>query len=144
MGFNPSVTLADVDLTNKTILITGSTCVNTIKHLFPSFSLKRPFFFSWSHTSCRSGIGFATAQVLVQQGAKVYLAARNQEKAASCIKRIEDSLTQASPSVKTDQFGKPQGQALFHQLDLTDPKDAKQSAEEFMQKEERLDVLSES
>lgn len=82
----------------------------------------------------RSGIGFVTAQVLAQQGAKVYLAARNEEKAQACIKRIEESLPKASNGKK--------GRALFHQLDLTDPKAVKKSAKAFMEKEQRLDVLS--
>lgn len=69
----------------------------------------------------------------MQKGAKVYLAARNPDKAAACIKRIEDTLSKPPNATK--------GQALFHQLDLMDPKVAKQSAEAFLEKEERLDVL---
>ncbi|KAL5520005.1 hypothetical protein ACEPAG_1665 [Sanghuangporus baumii] len=113
MGFDPAETLAGVDLSNKVILITGST----------------------------SGIGFATAQLLVQYGAKkVYLAARNPNKAAQCIKRIQDSLAKSSSS-SSNESAKSGGEVLFHQLDLSDPKEAKSSAEAFMQREERLDVL---
>ncbi|EJC97974.1 NAD-binding protein [Fomitiporia mediterranea MF3/22] len=111
MGFDPAKALAGVDLRSKTILVTGST----------------------------SGIGFATAQILVQRGAKVYLGARNAEKAEACIKRIEDSLTKFPASAKETE---EKGQAIFHQVDLDDPKEAKQSAEAFLQREERLDVLS--
>ena len=82
----------------------------------------------------RSGIGFETARILVHKGAKVYLAARNAEKAAACIKRLEDE--------GKDVQG--YGEAIFHHLDLADPALAKQSAEEFLKKEERLDVLSTS
>ena len=66
----------------------------------------------------------------------MYLAARNADKAAACIKRIEESLPAASNETK-------KGQVLFHQLDLSDPKDAKKSAQAFLEKEQRLDVLSE-
>lgn len=81
---------------------------------------------------CRSGIGFQTAETLVQLGATVYLAARNEKKAQDCIKKIEDKLGESA-----------KGKAIFHHLDLADPKDAKESAENFMQRVQRLDILSE-
>ncbi|EJC97973.1 NAD-binding protein [Fomitiporia mediterranea MF3/22] len=115
MGFDLAKALAGVNLSNKTILVTGST----------------------------SGIGFATAQILVQRGAKVYLGARNAEKAASCIERIEDSLALAKSSSPAKD-GETKGQAIFHQVNLDDPKEARESAGAFLQKEERLDVLSKS
>ncbi|KLO08438.1 NAD-binding protein [Schizopora paradoxa] len=80
-------------------------------------------------TGSTSGIGFATAQILVRKGAKVYLAARSEEKAKACLKRIEDE-------------GHEKGTAEWHHLDLADPALAKASAEEFLKKEERLDILS--
>lgn len=62
----------------------------------------------------------------------MYIAARNAEKAASCIQRIIDQ-----------GIGPGNGQAIFHHLDLEDPKTAKASAQEFMKIEDRLDVLGE-
>ena len=79
------------------------------------------------------------AKALANAGAKkVYLAARNPDKAAQCIKRIQDSL----PAKSSNSNEAKTVEILFHQLDLADPKEAKRSAEAFMQKEERLDVLS--
>jgi len=79
-------------------------------------------------TGSTSGIGFAVAQILVRKGAKVYLAARSEEKAKACLKRIEDE-------------GHEKGQAEWLHLDLSDPALAKKSAEEFLTKEQRLDIL---
>lgn len=82
--------------------------------------------------SDRAGLGFTTAQILVRKGAKVYIAGHNAEKAASCIQKINDQGT-----------GPGNGQAIFHHLDLEDPKGTKASAQEFMKIEDRLDVLGE-
>ncbi len=60
-------------------------------------------------------------------GAKVYIAARNEEKAKACLKRIGDE-------------GHEKGQAEWLHLDLSDPALAKKSAEEFLTKEQRLDI----
>lgn len=60
----------------------------------------------------------------------MYLAARSEAKAKACLKRIEDE-------------GHEKGQAEWHYLDLADPALAKKSAEEFLTKEQRLDILSE-
>ncbi|KAH8113781.1 NAD-binding protein [Phellopilus nigrolimitatus] len=79
-------------------------------------------------TGSTSGLGFVTAQTLVRKGAKVYLAARNEAKAADCIKRIKEA-------------GTGGGTVLYHHLDLADPREAKKSAEAFLKKEERLDLL---
>lgn len=61
----------------------------------------------------------------------MYLAARSEEKAKACLKRIEDE-------------GHEKGTAEWHHLDLSDPALAKKSAEEFLAKEQRLDILSAS
>jgi len=80
-------------------------------------------------TGSTSGIGFAVVQILVRKGAKVYIAARSEEKAKASLKRIEDE-------------GHGKGQAEWLHLDLSDPALAKKSAEEFLTKEQRLDILS--
>ncbi|KAL5501617.1 hypothetical protein ACEPAH_8877 [Sanghuangporus vaninii] len=90
----------------------------------------------------RSGIGFAIAQLLVQHCAKkVCLAARNPNKAAQCINRIQNALAKSSSS-SSHGSANSGGEVLFHQLDLSDPKEAKLSAEAFVRREERLDVLT--
>ena len=68
-----------------------------------------------------SGIGFETARILYHRGAKVYIAARNTEKANNCIQRIENE------KVKHSQ-GQEHGKVLFHYLELADPALAKKSA----------------
>ncbi|THV03616.1 NAD(P)-binding protein [Dendrothele bispora CBS 962.96] len=81
-------------------------------------------------TGSSSGIGFDTLRYLVKLGAKVYMAARSEERAKSAIERLEKE-------------GKEPGNCgvLWHELDLVDPRKAKASAEKFMEKEERLDIL---
>lgn len=59
------------------------------------------------------------------------MGARNESKATGAIKQLE-----------TEGLGN--GEVVWLKLDLSDPRDAKKSAEEFLQREKRLDVLSES
>ena len=82
--------------------------------------------------SCRAGIGFWNAAHLSKRGAKVYIAARNESKATAAISKIEAW----NPSSN-------RGQILFHKLELDDPRDAKKSAEAFLARESRLDILGE-
>jgi len=81
-------------------------------------------------TGGNGGIGFATVQQLARRGAKVYMSSRNEEKCKAAIERL-----------KKESLEPGNGQVEFLKLDLVDPRGAKQSAEEFMKKEERLDVL---
>lgn len=76
-----------------------------------------------------AGVGFATIQHLVRKGARVHLAARNETKACAAIERLKGS-------------GLGQGEVRYLPLDLSDVTKAKASAEEFLKKEERLDILS--
>ncbi|KAJ7065630.1 NAD-binding protein, partial [Mycena amicta] len=81
-------------------------------------------------TGGNTGIGLETIRQLVRKdAAKVYLAARSPEKAAKAI----ESLEAAKDARK--------GQVVFLQLDLADLKSVRRAAEEFLSKEERLDVL---
>ena len=59
------------------------------------------------------------------------MASRNEEKCKKAIQRLQDEGLEPG-----------NGQVEFHKLDLVDPKGAKESAEDFMKKEDRLDVLS--
>lgn len=128
--FDPAKDLPD--LTGKVVIVTGSTYVTSSCSLLFKLPVT-PYIdrTSFVHIVCRSGIGLATAAVLLRKGAKVYFAARNEEKAKACIKRVEE-----------EGLGPGNGQAVFLQLDLADPRGAKKAAEEFKAKEERLDILS--
>ncbi|KAJ6477868.1 NAD-P-binding protein [Mycena vitilis] len=79
-------------------------------------------------TGGNTGIGYATIQMLARKGAKVYMAARDEARAAEAIKQLE------SENIND-------GSVHWHKLDLCDPRAAHQSAEEFLKKEQRLDVL---
>lgn len=61
----------------------------------------------------------------------MYIGARSEERAKASIKRIEEENT--SPG---------NGKAMYWHIDLIDPQGVKKSAEEFVKKEQRLDVLS--
>lgn len=78
-------------------------------------------------TGGSSGIGYATVQHLVRRGGRVYMAARNEEKARTAIDHLEPE-----PGVE---------EVCFLKLDLSDPREARKAALEFISKERRLDVL---
>ena len=79
-----------------------------------------------------AGIGFATIQHLARRGAKVYMAARNEQKAKAAIERLQ-----------AEGLSPGNGEVHWLKLDLSDPREVKRATEEFMQKEDRLDVLGE-
>ncbi|KAL7281917.1 hypothetical protein ACG7TL_003383 [Trametes sanguinea] len=81
-------------------------------------------------TGGNAGIGFATIKHLARHGAKVYMAARNEQKAKAAIERLH-----------AEGLGPGNGEIHWLHLDLNDPRNVKQAAEEFMKKEIRLDVL---
>ncbi|KAF9442867.1 NAD(P)-binding protein [Macrolepiota fuliginosa MF-IS2] len=76
-----------------------------------------------------SGIGYSTTQFLVRKGARVYLATRNEQGTKEAIERLEKE-------------GIGEGSLHWLKLDLEDPRSAKNSAEEFLKKEDRLDILA--
>ena len=49
--------------------------------------------------------------------------------------------TKAIAQLQEDGLGPGNGQVVWLKLDLEDPRNAKQAAEEFRQKESRLDIL---
>ncbi|KAK6966646.1 hypothetical protein R3P38DRAFT_3312135 [Favolaschia claudopus] len=77
-------------------------------------------------TGGNSGIGYETVKALLSKNAKVYLAARSKSKAIPAIEQLYT------------ETGK---RAEFLALDLADLKSVREAAEEFLSKEERLDVL---
>lgn len=80
-------------------------------------------------TGSNAGVGKEVARILYSKHAKVYIAARSAEKAASAIESIKAS----SPS--------SEGTLTFLKLDLADLTTVKASADEFLSKESQLHVL---
>ncbi|KAJ7775733.1 NAD-P-binding protein [Mycena maculata] len=79
-------------------------------------------------TGGNTGIGYATIQMLARRGAKVYMGARDQGRAEAAIKQLE-----------TENIN--DGSVHWLKLDLSDPRTAKAAANEFLGKEQRLDIL---
>ncbi|KAF8895337.1 NAD(P)-binding protein [Infundibulicybe gibba] len=77
-------------------------------------------------TGANTGVGKETAKALLAHNAKVYLAARNAQKAEQAIKELEE------------QTGK---RAVFLQLDLADLVSIRTAAKEFNNKESELHIL---
>ncbi|KAF8167072.1 NAD-binding protein [Mycena galopus ATCC 62051] len=77
-------------------------------------------------TGGNTGIGYHTVKQLLLKNAKVYLAARSQEKAAAAIQTLE---------------GETKKKAIFLQLDLADLVSVRKAAETFLALESRLDLL---
>ncbi|VUC25209.1 unnamed protein product [Clonostachys rosea] len=80
-------------------------------------------------TGASSGVGKELVRILYQHNAKVWLAARSESRTIEAIKDIKGS----HPNSR--------GQLLFLSLQLDDLSTIKASAEEFLSKESRLDVL---
>lgn len=81
-------------------------------------------------TGATSGVGLELATILYRAGGKVYIAGRSAASAQKCIEHIKASSTSKSP-----------GQLEFLPLELDDLSTIKSSAEFFMKKETKLDVL---
>lgn len=67
----------------------------------------------------------------------MYMAARSEEKAKEAIRMIEAEL-------QKDASGSSVGSVYWLPLNLSDPRLAKGAGTEFIQKEDRLDILGES
>jgi retinol dehydrogenase 12 len=80
-------------------------------------------------TGANTGIGKEVARILYSKNAAVYITARNAEKGTNAITSIQE----AHPSSN--------GRLELIQLDLSDLTTIKASAEAFLAKEKRLDVL---
>ncbi|TEB33119.1 NAD(P)-binding protein [Coprinellus micaceus] len=77
-------------------------------------------------TGANAGVGKETAKALLNHNAKVYFAARSQEKAEQAIQELKT------------ETGK---EGIFLKLDLGDLRSVKASAEEFLRKEDALHIL---
>lgn len=80
-------------------------------------------------TGANAGVGKELTQILYSKNAKVYLAARSAEKVAAAITTIKAA------------FPDSKGELVYLHLDLNDLTTIKASAEEFLAKESKLDVL---
>ena len=80
-------------------------------------------------TGSSSGVGKELAQILYSHNAKVYVAARSEDKASKAISSMQSS------------FPASKGELVFLHLDLDDLSTIKKSASEFLSKESKLDVL---
>lgn len=80
-------------------------------------------------TGTNSGVGKEVAQILYQKNAKVYVAARSEEKAQEAIQAIKESYQQSK------------GDLVFLRLDLGDLATIKASVNEFLSREKKLHVL---
>ena len=69
-------------------------------------------------------------QHLARKGAKVYIAGRSEQRVKAAIERL-----------RADGLEPGNGAIDWHELDLSDPRKAKASAESFAEKEKRVDVL---
>ncbi|KAI9607130.1 hypothetical protein H4Q26_005644 [Puccinia striiformis f. sp. tritici PST-130] len=79
-------------------------------------------------TGGNSGLGYITCLELARKNAKVYMASRNKSKAEEAIIKIKEELTKS----------KKEGEERF---DLSKLSSGKSTAEEFLKKENRLDML---
>ncbi|KAF7983225.1 hypothetical protein HWV62_23514 [Athelia sp. TMB] len=82
-------------------------------------------------TGANGGIGYQTVKQLASRGAKVYLGARSEAKAAAAIQKMHD-----------EGLGNRPGEVVWLDLDLADPRQAKAAAERVLAREQRLDILS--
>lgn len=80
-------------------------------------------------TGGNTGVGKELVRILYSKHAKVYLAARSEQKATSAIHDIKEAVASSS------------GQLEFLDLDLDDLEKVKKSAQSFLAKETKLNVL---
>ncbi|KAI3532912.1 short-chain dehydrogenase [Colletotrichum filicis] len=80
-------------------------------------------------TGSSGGLGKELTKILYQKNAKIYMACRSEAKTAAVIKELKEL------------YPNSHGHAEYLHLDLNDLTTIKQSAQEFLSKETRLDVL---
>ena len=75
-----------------------------------------------------TGIGYSTVKHLANRGAKVYLGSRTEQRGKEAVEKLKGA-------------GIAKGDVVFLPCDLGSPASAKKAAEDFLQLENRLDVL---
>ncbi|QKX59151.1 uncharacterized protein TRUGW13939_06283 [Talaromyces rugulosus] len=80
-------------------------------------------------TGSNTGVGKETARILYAKGAKVWVAARSEEKANTAIEEIKKAEPRST------------GQLHFLHFDLSDLREVKKAAENFLSQETKLHVL---
>ncbi|KAI1412438.1 NAD(P)-binding protein [Hypoxylon sp. FL1857] len=80
-------------------------------------------------TGSNTGIGKETARILYSKNAKVYMMARSEGKTKTAIEDIKVAVPKST------------GDLIYIHLDLADLPSIKTSAEEFLRKEQKLDIL---
>ncbi|KAJ7074546.1 NAD(P)-binding protein [Mycena amicta] len=105
--------------------MTGKACVRYSLCLCPHAPIQIALV-----TGGNSGIGYETVKVLYAKGATIYLAARSPSKGNVAITKLESEVTSEA-----------KGKLVFLELDLSDLRSVRKAAEEFLEKEGRLDVL---
>lgn len=78
-----------------------------------------------------TGIGYSTARHLARKGAKVYVGSRSEERGKNAVAKLQED-------------GVGSGEVIYLHVDIGTPELAKKSAEGFLEKEARLDVLGKS
>ncbi|KAF8719085.1 hypothetical protein AX14_009419 [Amanita brunnescens Koide BX004] len=81
-------------------------------------------------TGANRGIGYSTVLHFARAGAKVYLAARDEKAASDALEKLN-----------SEDLAPGKGEVKWLKLDLSDPREAKKSAEELLKLESRLDIL---
>ncbi|KAI1459609.1 NAD(P)-binding protein [Annulohypoxylon moriforme] len=81
-------------------------------------------------TGANSGLGKELSRILYEKGARVYVAARSEEKATEAINDIQKTASSSN-----------HGELIFLSLDLADLTTIKASAEKFLSREKKLHVL---
>jgi len=142
MGAAPSKTFNPVQdlpsLKGKVVIVTGSRSGSLLCMLCSTLM-----------GLSSSGIGFASLQHLLRLGAKVRAVQDDQH---YCVLKCYDKVYMATPDEdrtkealeRVEKEGREPGfgEVVWHELDLKDPRTAKASAQKFMEKENRLDILS--
>ena len=77
-----------------------------------------------------AGCGFELSKILYQRNGTVYVAGRSKSKAETAVQRMKN------------EFPESQGKLEFLMVDLADLTTVKPAVEEFLSKEQRLDVLT--
>ena len=80
---------------------------------------------------CSSGIGLETCRELLAHGATVYMFIRTPARAESVIKQFGKDI----PGIAEN------GRVKYIQVDLSDMKEVRRAGEDFLQREQRLDIL---